>query len=156
MPGVGKSTVGVLLAKAMRRAFLDCDLLVQERERQPLQTLLAEMGAEAFCRMEEEHILSLRCENTVIATGGSAVYGERAMNRLREMGEVLYLELSLAALERRLTNLSVRGVVMEEGQALSSLHRERDPLYRRYAHEVIATEGLDQDQVVAAVLRLTR
>ena len=152
MPGVGKSTVGVLLAKATGRSFLDTDLLIQEREGERLQALIAKHGAEAFCERENELIAALDCARTVIATGGSAVYGEQAMEHLRATSRVVHLALPLAELADRLESLAVRGVVMRPGQSLASLYAEREPLYRRYAHRTLPTAGLDQDQIVAALL----
>lgn len=156
MPGVGKSTVGVLLAKATSRNFLDTDVWIQSREGRTLQEILEREGSEAFCAREERHVLALDCRAHVIATGGSVVYGERAMEHLRRVGIVVHLDLELALLRERLRNLAVRGVVIAVDQTLEQLWEEREPLYRRWADVAIAVGDLNQDQVVARVLQELR
>jgi shikimate kinase len=154
MPGVGKSTVGVLLAKQLGFAFLDTDIAIQVREGRSLQAIIAAHGADEFCRIEEEQILSLAVAGHVIAPGGSVVYRPRAMAHLRAHGTTIHLDIGLAPLKRRLEDLEARGVVIGPGQTIAGLFRERRPLYRRYADAVVATDGLTPDQVVAAVLRV--
>jgi shikimate kinase len=153
MPGVGKSTVGVLLAKVLSREFLDTDLLIQAREGRRLQDLLNAEGREAFCRIEERHVRSLKGRGQVIATGGSVVYSEGAMRHLKAGGVIVHLDLPYAALERRLVDLFARGVVMEPGQSLRALYDEREPLYRRYADVTVDCSGLTHEQVVDRVIR---
>jgi len=152
MPGAGKSTVGVLLAKALSREFVDTDLLIQAREGRRLQALLEERGPAAFRALEERYLLELRPTGTVIATGGSAVYSARAMAHLKTGGVLVYLELPLAHVRRRLGDAGQRGIVRAPGQTLGQLATERRPLYERYADRTIHTLGLDHEQVVAAVL----
>ncbi len=152
MPGVGKSTVGVLLAKATARQFLDTDVLLQARQGRRLQEILDRDGAEAFRHLEAQCLLSLHCRRHVIATGGSAVYSEPAMAHLAGAGPIVRLELPIDALVRRIDNLDVRGVVMARGQSLEDLYRLREPLYRRWADLTIDCTGKTQDQVVAAIL----
>lgn len=152
MPGVGKSTIGVLLAKAMSSSFIDTDVFIQAQEGRRLQDIIDRDGLDAFRRLEEQHILSLQCRGHVIATGGSVVYSERAMQHLKASGLVLYLSLPLPLLTNRVTNLDSRGVVMAPGQSLASLYEERQPLYERYADLMIDCENLNHEQVVARAM----
>lgn len=133
MPGVGKSTIGVILAKILGYRFVDADLLIQEREGKLLKEIIAEKGIDGFVQIENEVNQSINTTKTVIATGGSVVYGKEAMEHLKEIATVIYLELELGALRRRLGNLKKRGVVLKEGQRLSDLYKERVPLYEKYA-----------------------
>ncbi len=151
MPGVGKSTVGVLLAKAMSRSFMDTDVRIQSREGRPLQEMLDAEGPARFCEVEERYVLSLQCRACVIATGGSVVYSPAAMAHLKASGVVVHLDLPFASLEERLADLGARGVVMASGQTLGGLFEERQPLYRQYADLTIKCEGLDHEQVVARI-----
>ena len=152
MPGVGKSTVGVLLAKRLGFAFVDTDILLQVREGRSLQALIQAHGAEEFCRIEERHILSLKLRGHVVAPGGSVVYRPRAMAHLKARGTAVYLELGLERLKHRLDDVDARGVVIAPGQTVVALYAERRPLYRRYADVTVATDGLTPDQVVARIL----
>lgn len=152
MPGVGKSTVGVLLAKAMSRDFLDTDVYIQAHECRRLQDLLDELGREAFLRLEEGYLMTLDREDCVIATGGSAVYSAPAMEHLGASGVRVHLELPLEDLERRISNLHSRGVVMTRDQTLRGLFEEREPLYREYADVTVDCRGLTHDETVRAVL----
>ena len=153
MPGVGKSTVGVLLAKATSRDFLDTDVYVQAREGRNLQDIIDREGTRNFCRLEERHILSLTCRSTVIATGGSVVYHQAGMRHLASSGVIIHLTLDLPALERRLTNLGSRGVVMAPGQSLLQLFAEREPLYRKYAQYTIPCGTSTHEEIVAEITR---
>ena len=138
MPGSGKSTVGVLLAKLLGYQFLDVDLLIQEREGALLQEILDSRGTQSFLDAEEAAVLSLTCRHTVIAPGGSAVCRERAALRLKELGPVVYLQVPLKELSRRIRNLSTRGIAMEPGQTLADVMAYREPLYRKYADLTVA------------------
>ena len=153
MPGVGKSTVGVLLAKATSRAFLDTDVYIQAKEGRSLQQIIDQEGRGNFCRTEEQHVLSLNCRSTVIATGGSVVYYAQAMRHLSSSGIIIHLDLNLSALESRLTNLDSRGVVMAPGQTLSQLFAERQPLYQKYSNLTVNCAGRTHEQVVAEITR---
>ena len=148
MPGVGKSTVGVLLAKATSRDFLDTDVHIQVRQGRRLQEILDADGRAAFMRMEERYLLGLDLRDHVIATGGSVVYSEAAMRHLAARGVIVYLRLALPLLERRISNLGVRGVVMARGQTLADLYAERSPLYQRWGQVILDCDGLTADQVV--------
>lgn len=153
MPGSGKSTVGVLLAKALGWGFLDTDLLIQQREGALLQELLDRRGVERFLDAEEDAVRSVSCRHTVIAPGGSAVCRQGAAEHLKALGTVIYLKLSPAALEGRLRNIKTRGVAMEPGQTIADVHACRAPLYERYADLVVDAEGQTLEETVAAVLR---
>lgn len=153
MPGVGKSTVGVLLAKATNRHFVDTDVYIQVGEGAGLQEIIVARGRAEFCRLEEEYLCCLDSRQSVIATGGSAVYSPKAMGRLRSTGPAIYLHLPPEVLTQRLDNLDVRGVVMDEGQGIGALYQERRGLYEQYADMTIDCLGLTQDQVVARILQ---
>lgn len=154
MPGSGKSTVGVLLAKSLGYGFLDTDLTIQQREGALLQDILNQRGITAFLDAEEAAIRSVSCEGTVIAPGGSVVCREGAMAHLTGLGKVIYLMVSAQSLERRLSNISTRGIAMEPGQTIGDLYEERAPLYEKYADAVVAVgEEHTLEETVAAVLR---
>lgn len=148
MPGAGKSTIGVLLAKALNYDFLDTDLLIQQKTGKLLYKLIEEDGLEAFLRLEEEVLLGVDVENTVIATGGSAVFGERAMEHLSDIGHVCYLKLSCEEIEKRVNNIKTRGIAMKPGKTLADVFEERSPLYDKYAQIVIDADGTDIEQCV--------
>lgn len=136
MPGAGKSTVGVVLAKKLGYRFVDSDLVIQEQTKKLLHELITEHGVDGFLKIEEKINAELDCENAVIATGGSVIYGEEAMEHLREIGCVVYLKLSYEEIEERLGDLTARGVALKPGQSLRDLYNERCPLYEKYAHVV--------------------
>lgn len=152
MPAVGKSTLGLLLAKATSRDFVDTDVRIQAHQRRTLAAILADDGREGFRRIEEEAVLSLDCGDTVIATGGSVVYGERAMAHLQASGMIVYLQAPLEVLAGRIADLHGRGVVMERGQTLQDLLAERDPLYRRYADVTVDCDTRTHEEAVRRVL----
>ncbi len=152
MPGVGKSTVGVLLAKAAGLGFLDTDVYIQSHECRTLQSILDKEGLDSFCGIEESYILSLETVASVIATGGSVVYSEPAMLHLRSGGTIVHLDLPLDLLAARLSNLSVRGVVLPAGMDLGDLHRQRQPLYQRWAQLTVPCAGKGQEQIVDEIL----
>lgn len=133
MPACGKSTVGVLLAKQLGYRFLDSDLLIQETEGKLLHELIAAHGIQGFLEIEERVNAAIDVTHTVISTGGSAVYGKKAMEHLRSIGTTVYLKIDYETLERRLGDYSHRGVIMPEGYTLYDLYRERTALYEQYA-----------------------
>ncbi len=137
MPGAGKSTVGVVTAKKLGYKFLDSDLVIQEKYGKLLHELISEHGVEGFWKIENDVNASLDVENTVIATGGSAVYGDEAMQHLRSIGTVIYLKLSYEEIEDRLGDLNARGVTLQPGQTLKDLYKERTPLYEKYADVIV-------------------
>ena len=152
MPGVGKSTVGVILAKMMGYQFLDADLVIQQQEGRLLREIIAEQGTDGFIRVENRVNASICAERTVIATGGSVVYGEEAMKHLKEIGTVVYLEVAFPTLKKRLADIKGRGVVLKEGQNLLDLYKERTPLYEMYADIRISEDDLGIEQTVGKLL----
>lgn len=152
MPGAGKSTVGVLLAKRLSRYFLDTDVLIQVACEKSLRELIDAHGMAGFCQIEQDYVTCLDVKNAVIATGGSVVYYESSMRALKNDGIVVYLELPLSELEIRLGDLNERGVVLEPGQTLAALYRKRTPLYRQWADLTVNLSGLNHDQAVEAVI----
>jgi shikimate kinase len=157
MPGAGKSTVGVLLAKALGRSFLDTDIYIQTVEEKELQEIIDEKGLKEFCRIEESHIICIDIKNAVIATGGSAVYSEKVMQHLEEDGIIIHLDLPFEEVQRRISNLYTRGVVMEKGQTLAGLYEKRQPLYKKYADITINCEKKTHEQIVDEIIsRLER
>jgi shikimate kinase len=152
MPGAGKSTCGVLLAKAMGRPFIDTDVWIQSLEGCRLQEIIDGRGLAAMRAVEEQRVLELAVRGHVVATGGSVVYSPAAMRHLRAAGEVIFLEVGVALLHERLGDAAERGIVRAPGQSFAELYAERLPLYRRYADHTIACDGLDHEGVVAAVL----
>jgi shikimate kinase len=151
-PGVGKSTVGVLLAKALAMPFLDTDVLIQAAEGRQLQDILDEDGADCFREIEERYILGLDSRGHVIATGGSVVYSPRAMEHLKRKGRLVFLNLPCHALISRIENLDTRGVVFPASQSFEEMYAERLPLYRRYADATIDCTGLSHQRVVDRIV----
>lgn len=151
MPGAGKSTVGVVLAKRLGMSFMDSDLVIQEQAGKKLHEIISEKGTEGFLALEEEVNASLNPKNTIIATGGSVVYGEKAMEHLCEIATVCYLQLSYESVSERLGDLTKRGVALKEGQTLLDLYNERTPLYEKYASLVIDCENKNIREVVAII-----
>lgn len=141
MPGAGKSTVGVVLAKNLGYSFLDSDLLIQQREHMVLHEIIEKYGLDAFNQIENEVNASIETNHTVIATGGSVIYGKEAMMHLKSIGTVIYLKLPYEELENRLGNLNQRGVSIRQGQTLESLYEERVPLYEKYADITLDCAG---------------
>ena len=152
MPAVGKSTVGVLLAKRLGRYFLDTDVFIQAVSGRTLQQIIDTDGLEDFCRLEAEHIFCIDRTNCVIATGGSVVYSEDAMNHLKETGTIIYLNLPLDMIKKHLTNLNIRGVVISEGKTLDDLYKQRTTLYKKWADITIDCRSLTHEQVVEKII----
>ena len=151
MPGCGKSTVGVLLAKSLLCEFVDTDLLIQTRYGKSLCELIAKNGLDRFKEMENEVLCSLSCDRHVIATGGSAVYGDEAMRHLRENGMTVYLKLPPEDIVARIQNITTRGIAMKEGCTIADLYEERSPLYERYADITIDCTSLTAEECVSIV-----
>ena len=152
MPGVGKSTVGVILAKMIGYQFTDADLLIQKQEGKLLHEIIAEKGTDGFIEIEERVNASIEASHTIIATGGSVVYGKKAMEHLSHIGTVVYLKVPYDILEKRLEDIKGRGVVLKEGQTLRTLYDERTPLYEKYADIEISEDGLNVEQTVDQVV----
>ncbi len=152
MPGVGKSTVGVVLAKVLGYQFVDADLVIQEQEGKLLREIIAEVGTEGFIEVENRVNASLMVKHSVIATGGSVVYGAEAMEHLSQIGTVVYLSLPFEILNKRLHDIKGRGVALREGQTLRDLFEERVPLYEKYADITVDEYGLNVEQTIEKVV----
>ncbi len=152
MPGVGKSTVGVLLAKRLLFAFMDTDVVIQSCEGLSLQTIQRNIGLEAFLLMEERYVLAIDCQDHVIATGGSVIYCQQAMQHLQNIAQIVHLDLDPALLSQRLGDLDARGVVRPPGMTLHELYAERLPLYRQYAKLTILCNRLTPEQVLDNII----
>lgn len=156
MPGSGKSTCGVLIAKALLKNFFDTDLLIQNKENRLLQEIIDENGTEYFERAEEDAVLSLNIEGTVIATGGSVIYSEKAMNHLKKLGKVIYLYLDYHTLEKRISDIKTRGVVLRHGSTLKDMYDERQPLYESYADATIKCDGCTVEETVERIVYISK
>jgi len=154
MPGAGKSTVGVVLAKKLGFHFLDSDLVIQKQYGKLLHELIEEYGVEGFWKLENNVNAGLQVRETIVATGGSAVYGKEAMEHLRQIGMVVYLQLPYAEIEDRLGDLNARGVTLHQGQTLEDLYEERVPLYEKYADIMISCEHKYLREVVNEIAAL--
>lgn len=153
MPGVGKSTIGVILAKIIGYHFIDSDLVIQEKENRLLHEIISMEGREGFLKIENEINASIEAERSIIATGGSVVYGEEAMAHFREIGQIVYLHADYETIEKRLGNLERRGVALAEGQTLFDLYQERTALYETYADITVDEKGLGTEETIGEVLR---
>ncbi len=153
MPGSGKSTVGVVLAKAMGLSFVDVDLEICRIHGGSLQQIVNRFSHEDFLRIESEAALSLRCRDSVIATGGSMVYSEAAMRHLKENGIAVYLKAELSEIEKRICNLETRGIAFLPGETLTDLYVGRTPLYEKWADITVPSLGGDRIETVALKIR---
>lgn len=151
MPGAGKSTVGVVLAKVVGHRFVDSDLVIQETYGKLLHELITEHGLDGFLEIENQVNAGLEMEKSIIATGGSVIYGKEAMEHLKEIGLVVYLKLSLESIADRLGDLQQRGVALKEGWGLKELYEERVPLYEKYADLVMDCEGKSIRQITEEI-----
>ena len=152
MPACGKSVTGVILAKSLKMNFIDVDLLIQDRAGKSLQDIINADGIETFKSIEEEVLNAINVKNTVIATGGSAVYYDSAMHHLKENGMVVYIEASLATIKKRLKNIRTRGVAMEKGQTIDSLYEMRVPLYEKYADCTVRSHRYRAENTVEDII----
>lgn len=148
MPGAGKSTIGVILAKSLLKSFIDTDLLIQGQYCKSLCDIIEQKGTDAFLKIENDIIKQQIFNNAVVATGGSAVYGEEAMKKLKENSIIVYLSIPISELQRRIKDIHTRGVAMKNGTTLEELFAERKSLYEKYADIVIDCEGLTPEQCV--------
>lgn len=153
MPGAGKSTIGLLLAKELAKDFVDTDLLIQLREHSTLQDILDRFGYLHLRAVEEQVLLEADFNNHIIATGGSAVYSDKGMQHLRRLGKVVFLDVSLDELRARIDNYDSRGIARRPDQSFEDLFRERRALYQRYADITVDCSGCDQRAVVQNLLR---
>lgn len=152
MPASGKSTVGVLLAKTLGVGFVDTDLLLQQREKRLLQEIIDSDGIACFLDAERDAILDLDCQNTVIATGGSVVFREESMQKLRGFGTVIFLDVPLPAVKRRLNNITTRGVAASKEKSIEDIYCERLPYYQKYADIVLPLEDCTSEEAVSKII----
>ena len=151
MPGAGKSTVGVVLAKVLGYQFIDSDILIQDREKRLLKDIIEQDGLEGFIQIENDVNASINTKDSVIATGGSVIYCEEAMRHLKSIGTIVYIKLSFDTLDSRLGNIQQRGVALKEGQTLYSLYEERCPLYEKYADVIVEAENMDVEGLLEEI-----
>lgn len=154
MPGVGKSTIGVVLAKVMGYQFIDADLVIQEKEGKLLCEIIEEVGTDGFIEVENRINSQIEAKHAIIATGGSVVYGAEAMAHLKEIGTVIYLKLPFEELNQRLRDIKGRGVVLREGQTLLDLYEERVVLYEKYADMIVDEYRLNVEQTIEKIMEL--
>jgi shikimate kinase len=152
MPGAGKSTVGVILAKTLGMNFIDTDIVLQENAGRILQEIINTEGIDAFLKTEESSIVSLECENTIIATGGSVVFSDKSMNYLKKKGIIIYLYISYEELVRRIKNITTRGIVLAADQSLLDLYKQRLPLYEKYADRTIDCSDMDVEKIIENII----
>ncbi len=155
MAGAGKSTIGKQLAKLLDFNFLDGDLIIEERINQSIQNFLDQHGGKEFTKIEEEVLLSINIDKTILATGGSAVLSDNAMQFLRKESEVIFLDVTYENISKRILNLSERGLVREPNQSLQETYDERLSLYRKYADHIVVNDG-DIDSCLKQLVALTK
>lgn len=153
MPGAGKSTIGIILAKVLACGFIDTDVLIQINRQSPLQSIIDESDYLNLRKIEEEEILKLNVVNHIIATGGSAVYSEKAMRHLQNSSAIIFLKVGFKELTRRIHNYETRGIAGPEQQSFQELYDERQPLYEKYADVVIDCANLDQDEIALEIAK---
>lgn len=152
MPGVGKSSVGVVLAKALGYHFVDSDLVIQQTEGRLLSEIIEEKGNDGFIEVENNINSKIDVKRTVLATGGSAVYGTEAMEHFRNIGTILYMKASFETIDSRLSNLVGRGVAMKKGQTLKELYEERCVLYERYADITLNVDKMSIEEIIVKIM----
>ena len=152
MPGAGKSTVGVVLAKVLGYQFVDTDLIIQQKEGKLLWQIIEEKGVEEFIRIEDQINSQVNVSKSVIAPGGSAVFGENAMKHFQEIGTVVYLDVDYPVLKKRVGNFERRGVVLRHGNSFRDIYEERLPYYHKYAHVKISENNRNISQTVSAIV----
>ena len=152
MPAVGKSTVGVIVAKRLGYKFIDTDLLIQEETGKLLREIIAEQGREGFLKIEDDVNSRVNVEKTIISPGGSVVYCENAMKHYKEIGKILYLKVSYETISKRLRNAKKRGVVLRDGQTLEDLYNERVRLFEKYADITVVEDGFSLEETIDNVL----
>ena len=153
MPGCGKSTCGVLTAKALCKDFVDTDLIIQQNEKMPLQAIIDKNGNDYFANAEERAICQTHFKNAVVATGGSVVYSEKAMAHLKENALVIYLHISFETMLQRISNMASRGILLRNGETIEAMFSERKSLYERYADMVIDCNGRTIENTVSDIVR---
>lgn len=153
MPGCGKSTIGVILAKTVGVGFIDTDLIIQQRENRLLQDIIDSDGIEFFLDCEAQAVKTVECNNTVIATGGSVVYREDAINHLKKNGKIFYLDVPLFEIKKRLNNISTRGIAADKNDSIEDIYAERESLYKKYADEIIDLADCDIEEAIEKICK---
>lgn len=153
MPGCGKSTVGVILAKTLGIGFVDTDLIIQQRENRLLQNIIDTDGIDYFLNCEADAVKSLDCDNYVVATGGSVVYREDAILHLKKNGKIIFLDVPLDEIKRRLNNINTRGIAAKKNKSIEDIYNERIALYNKYADVIIKTDGESVEKTVEKVCK---
>ncbi|HJC74057.1 MAG TPA: shikimate kinase [Candidatus Mediterraneibacter faecavium] len=156
MPAVGKSTVGIVVAKRLGMRFIDTDLLIQEREGKLLREIIAEKGENGFLEIENEVNASVNAKNSVISPGGSVIYCKDAMKHYKKIGTIVYLKASYQTIKRRIKNPKKRGVVLKEGQSLRDLYYERVPYFEKYADITVCEDGCRIEDTIKNVLNAVK
>lgn len=152
MPGSGKSTIGVVLAKTCGMQYVDTDILIQNREGRLLQDIIDESGNDYFREIERTVLNEIKPEGLIVSTGGSAIYYDDAMNSLRESGKVIFLDVPLDILLKRLHNITTRGITMAKGETIESLFTERVPLYNKYSDIKIDCVNKNVEEIVSDII----
>ena len=154
MPGCGKSTVGVILAKTLGIGFVDTDLIIQQRENRLLQNIIDTDGIDHFLNCEADAVKSLDCNNCVVATGGSVVYREDAILHLKKNGKIIFLDVPLDEIKRRLNNINTRGIAAKKNKSIEDIYNERIALYNKYADVIIKTDGESVEKTVEKICKI--
>jgi shikimate kinase len=152
MPGAGKSTLGVLLAKALGMDYVDTDIVIQQHEGRLLQDIIENDGIGKFMETEEYIISNLKLNNCIIATGGSVIYSEKAMHALKQGGQIIYLHVPYEEIRRRLINITTRGIVIKKGYSLKDVYEERDPLYLKYSDKTLDCSNHDIEYCIRQII----
>ncbi len=156
MPGCGKSTVGVILAKTLGIGFVDTDLIIQQRERRLLQEIIDNDGIEKFLDCEAEAVLSMNYDNSVVATGGSVVFREESMKHLKENGKIFFLNVSLPEIKSRLDNINTRGVAADKSQTIDDIFKQRYPFYEKHADYILDLNNSDVEETVEKICKILK
>lgn len=156
MPGCGKSTIGVVLAKTLGIGFVDTDLIIQQCENRLLQDIINRDGTEFFLDCEEKAVMTVNCSNSVIATGGSVIFRERAMNFLKNSGIVIYLNVPVSELNDRLSNIKTRGIAAKKGESITDIYKTRSPLYEKFADYTIDVNNMSVEQVIEEICSIIK
>ena len=156
MPGCGKSTVGVILAKTLGIGFVDTDLIIQQREKRLLQDIIDKEGIDKFLDCEADAVMSVDCDNSVIATGGSVVFRDNSIKHLKKNGKIFFLDVSLDEIKSRLDNISTRGVAAEKSQSIDEIFDQRFPLYVKYADYILKLNNSNVENTVEQICNLIK
>lgn len=156
MPAVGKSTVGIVVAKRLGMGFIDTDLLIQDQEKKLLREIIEEVGQDGFLKIENQVNASVEAENSVISPGGSVIYCRKAMEHYKKIGTIVYLKVSYQTIKRRIRNPKKRGVVLREGQTLRDLYYERVPYFEKYADITVCEDGCRIEETIKNVMKAVR